>query len=170
MRGMPIREAQAEDASAVLALLEKLYCETQFLLFEPGEVAVSVEHYAQRITQSATTAAGVMLLGVAQDDLIAICFGNRGVARRNQHSLLIVMGVLQAYVGRGVGRALLNAVESWAIANGVQRLELTVNVDNQRAITLYEKCGFEREGTKKQALKIESRYFDEYCMAKLIAG
>ena len=37
---MHIREAQPEDASAVIALFEKLYTETKFLLFEPGEATV----------------------------------------------------------------------------------------------------------------------------------
>ena len=55
------------------------------------------------------------------------------------------MGVLQAWVGRGIGRSLLEALEGWARSNGLHRLELMVNYNNERAIRLYEKFGFERE-------------------------
>jgi RimJ/RimL family protein N-acetyltransferase len=51
----------------------------------------------------------------------------------------------------------------------LHRLELTVDVDNRRAIALYEKCGFEREGVKRRSRRIEGRYFDELSMSKLIA-
>ena len=166
---MHIREAQPEDASAVIALFEKLYTETKFLLFEPGEATVSEEQYAQRIEQSATTEIGVMFLAEVQRELIAACFGNRGVAKRNRHSLFLVMGVLHSYSGNGVGNALLHAVECWATSKQLHRLELTVDVTNQRAISLYEKFGFQREGTKRHSLKIGGQYVDEYYMSKLIA-
>jgi len=39
---------------------------------------------------------------------------------------------------------------------------------NQRAIALYEKSGFEREGLKRHSRKIEGAYFDELYMSKLI--
>ena len=167
---MNIHEAQPGEVVAIIALFEKLYTETKFLLFEPGEAAVSAEQYAQHIEQSAKTEAGVMFLGEDQRELIAVCFGNRGVSKRNRHSLFIVMGVLQSYTGRGVGHALLNAVELWAASKAVHRLELTVNVTNKRAILLYEKFGFEREGTKRHSLKIEGQYIDEYYMSKLITA
>jgi len=95
--------------------------------------------------------------------------GNRRIARRTRHSLYVVIGVLQVWIGRGVGRALLEALESWARARGLHRLELTVDVENRRAIALYEKCGFEREGVKRHSRRIEGRYSDELYMSKLIS-
>jgi RimJ/RimL family protein N-acetyltransferase len=80
-----------------------------------------------------------------------------------------VIGVLQAWVGRGVGRALLESLEAWARSKEFHRLELTVDVTNQRAIALYEKCGFEREGVKRHSRKINGKYSDEFYMSKLIA-
>ena len=80
------------------------------------------------------------------------------------------MGVLQAWVGRGIGRSLLEAVEGWAQSNGLHRLELMVNYNNERAIRLYEKFGIEREGVKRHALRADGHYIDALYMAKLIGG
>ena len=55
-----------------------------------------------------------------------------------------------------------------AQSNGLHRLELMVNYNNERAIRLYEKFGFEREGVKRDALRIDGHYIDAFYMAKLI--
>jgi Acetyltransferase (GNAT) family len=96
-----------------------------------------------------------------EGQFIGAVFGARGVVRRTRHSLCVVVGVLQAWIGRGVGRALLQALEEWALSRGLHRLELAVAVDNARAIALYERFGFEREGVKRHSRKIEGRYSDE---------
>jgi RimJ/RimL family protein N-acetyltransferase len=51
--------------------------------------------------------------------------------------------------GQGVGRALLDAAVDWAREAGVRKLELHVFPWNERAIALYERFGFEREGYRK---------------------
>ena len=43
-----------------------------------------------------------------------------------------------------------------------------MQADNQRAIGLYEKLGFQREGLTVHSLYIEGRYVDELSMAKLL--
>jgi RimJ/RimL family protein N-acetyltransferase len=43
-----------------------------------------------------------------------------------------------------------------------------VNYNNERAIRLYEKFGFEREGVKRHALRVDGRYIDAFSMANLL--
>jgi RimJ/RimL family protein N-acetyltransferase len=69
-----------------------------------------------------------------------------------------------------VGRALVDALEEWARAHAVQRIELSVQKGNTRAIALYEKCGFEHEGVKRGSLKVGGRLVDELLMAKLLTS
>jgi RimJ/RimL family protein N-acetyltransferase len=40
-------------------------------------------------------------------------------------------------------------------------------VHNERAIGLYEKLGFQREGRKRDVLRVSGEYVDEVLMAKL---
>ena len=166
---MLVREAISSDSARLVAFFRTLYSETNFLLLEPNEFTVTEEQQARRIEEMSRSDSGAMFVCETDNELIGVVFGNRGIARRTRHSLYVVIGVLQAWVGRGVGRALLEALEAWARSRGLHRLELTVDVDNRRAIALYEKCGFAREGVKRHSRKVDGKYSDELYMSKLIA-
>jgi len=165
---MHIRTATIEDAAAVVAFFQQLYAESHFMLFEPGEAVPTISEQAQRIQRGIETTSGTMLLCEADNQLIGVCYGTRGIAKRTRHSLYIVLGVLQAWSGQGVGRLLMEQLEAWAREQQLHRLELMVQVDNQRAIALYEKLGFQREGLSAHSLYIAGRYVDEFSMAKLL--
>jgi len=164
-----VPQAIPSDSRRLVDFLPTLYSETTFMLFEPDEFAVTEEQQAQRIEAMSRSESGVIFVAEEDAKLIGVVFGHRGVARRTRHSLYVVIGVLQAWVGRGVGRALLEALEAWARSKELHRLELTVDVTNQRALALYEKCGFEPEGVKRHSRKIDGKYSDELYMSKLIA-
>jgi RimJ/RimL family protein N-acetyltransferase len=51
---------------------------------------------------------------------------------------------------------------------GIQRLELTVRVDNAAAIHLYQRMGYEIEGTKRRSLLVDGEFVDELYMARLL--
>lgn len=54
--------------------------------------------------------------------------------------------------GKGIGTFAVNAMLQHAFQNmNMQRIELNVLEDNQRAIHLYEKVGFVKEGIKRRA-------------------
>ncbi|MDF0531777.1 ribosomal protein S18-alanine N-acetyltransferase [Tsukamurella sp. 8F] len=59
------------------------------------------------------------------------------------------IGVDPAYQGDGVGRALLGALLAEADAHG-GAVFLEVRTDNDRAIELYERAGFERVGLRRR--------------------
>lgn len=75
------------------------------------------------------------------------------------------MGVAQEYRRKGIGRRLLSACLSLASAYGMEKIELEVFADNIPAIRLYESVGFEVEGLKTNARKLEGRYQDIQLMA-----
>ncbi len=87
---------------------------------------------------------------------------------RRKHAGGIGMAVRDDFQGQGVGTALLEAAidiaDNWL---NLQRLELTVFTDNEPAVRLYKKCGFEIEGTLKRHSFREGQYFDVYYMARL---
>ena len=77
------------------------------------------------------------------------------------------MGIIPGYRDRGLGRRLIETTLEAARASGIHRVELHVNADNSRAIALYEKAGFVREGVAREAVKIDDRYIDSIRMAKI---
>ena len=87
---------------------------------------------------------------------------------RRKHAGGIGMAVRDDFQGQGVGTALLQAAvdqaDNWL---NLQRLELTVFTDNEPALRLYKKCGFEIEGTLRRNSFRAGQYFDVYYMARL---
>ncbi|MYX35183.1 MULTISPECIES: GNAT family N-acetyltransferase [unclassified Streptomyces] len=50
-------------------------------------------------------------------------------------------------IGRGAGRALMDAVRARARERGFRSLRLWVLADNERALRFYDRCGFAPDGT-----------------------
>ena len=50
------------------------------------------------------------------------------------------------------------------------RLELTVYTDNDRAIRLYKRCGFEQEGVLRKYAFRDGGYIDALTMARFKSG
>ncbi len=68
--------------------------------------------------------------------------------------------------GRGVGRALFQTAMDRARSLGAEKLELGVCDHNERAIRMYERAGFVREGVRRRALKTyKGEYHDDIMMA-----
>ena len=91
-----------------------------------------------------------------------------GPALRRRHAMSLGMAVHPDAQGQGVGRALMQALCDWADHWGqVLRIELTVFVDNARAIALYERFGFRQEGRHVGYALRGGRYIDVFSMARL---
>lgn len=90
---------------------------------------------------------------------------------RRRHVAVLGMGVHDEFVGRGIGQRLMEAVidiaDNWI---NLQRLELTVYTDNARAIRLYERLGFLREGVLRRYAFRDGEYVDAMTMARLSPG
>jgi RimJ/RimL family protein N-acetyltransferase len=85
------------------------------------------------------------------------------------HTGVLGMGVIVAYRGRGIGRALIRAALDAALERRLARIELTVRTDNARAKRLYEEHGFEVEGMCRRHFFVDGEYIDSYLMAVLPA-
>jgi L-phenylalanine/L-methionine N-acetyltransferase len=87
---------------------------------------------------------------------------------REAHSAGLGMSVHPDYWGRGVGNALMAALvdlaDNWL---NLRRIELEVNVDNPAGVRLYEKFGFEIEGTYRFHAYGGGRWVDSYFMGRL---
>ena len=99
--------------------------------------------------------------------------GNAGLMQpnnspRRSHAMHLGIGVREKFQGRGVGSALMEALvgiaDNWL---NVIRIELTVFTDNERAIALYRRHGFEIEGTHRAYALRAGKYADTYSMARV---
>ncbi|CCM76999.1 GNAT family N-acetyltransferase [Rhizobium mesoamericanum] len=97
--------------------------------------------------------------------------GDIGMTRyrgRRNHVASIGMGVHDDFTGRGIGSALLAAIidaaDNWL---NIMRLELTVYTDNEAALALYRKFGFEEEGILRAYAFRAGSCVDAYAMARI---
>ena len=78
------------------------------------------------------------------------------------------MMVRDDWQGKGVGAAIMQAVidlaDKWL---NLTRIELTVFTDNESAIALYRKFGFEIEGTLRKCAFCDGKFLDAYAMARV---
>ena len=89
---------------------------------------------------------------------------------RRSHVGRVWLCVHDDFQRRGIGAALvtalIDAADNWL---NLRRLELTVYVDNEAAIRLYEKFGFEIEGRRRSDCFRDGLFVDSYAMARLHA-
>jgi len=94
--------------------------------------------------------------------------GLKVLRHRRSHVGLIGIMVHDDYTRRGIASALLAAMldlaDNWL---NLHRLELQVYTDNEAAINLYQKFGFEIEGTLRDYAYGDGRYLDAFEMARL---
>jgi putative acetyltransferase len=127
----------------------------------------SVDDWRKRMAQPAD---GDYMLLAFVDGEIAGHAGLHPVGKspRRAHARMLGICVHSRFQGKGVGTALMQALvdlaDKWL---PVTRIELTVFVDNETAIALYRRFGFEIEGTHKSYALRDGRYTDTYAMARI---
>jgi RimJ/RimL family protein N-acetyltransferase len=94
--------------------------------------------------------------------------GLHNLERENRRAMLgIAIGEV-AYWSRGYGSDAIQAMLGWAFGYlNLNRVYLTVYAYNERAIRCYLKCGFQHEGTMRQAQYGDGQYSDEWMMGIL---
>jgi putative acetyltransferase len=107
------------------------------------------------------------LMAEVDGELVGVLGHQRGEHNR-AHAGRVGMMVHDDYQGMGVGSALMEAAmdlaDNWL---GLTRLQLEVYPDNEPAIGLYRKFGFETEGLFRALAYRDGHYVDTLVMGRL---
>ncbi|MDQ1233737.1 ribosomal protein S18 acetylase RimI-like enzyme [Paenibacillus sp. SORGH_AS306] len=163
-----VRIAQIRDSGALIRMKQKLDEQTTFMLLEPGERNLNEAEQRDMIRYALRSANSNIFLAEHEGQIIGYLEAIGGKVARNRHSVYIVVGVLQEYANRGIGRRLFQTMIYWAQDRHLHRLELNVQGNNERALHLYRSLGFRIEGIQKNALVVEQRYVDLIQMGLLL--
>jgi L-phenylalanine/L-methionine N-acetyltransferase len=163
MEGLHIRRAEPDDYSAIHEIFScpKVFAGTLQLPYP------SREQWRQRLAEPRDgTHRLVAVVGSQVVGTIDVhTFPDKP---RRRHVGAIGMAVHDEWQSKGIGTALMRAAldlaDKWL---NLTRVELEVYTDNDAAIRLYERFGFEREGTLRQHAFRDGRYVDSYMMARL---
>lgn len=163
---MKIRRCEINDADNMLKMLLELDKETEYMLFEADERPNDINRVKAMINQS-INGDNLLLIATEDDNIIGFLSAQRGIIRKIKHTAYIVVGIREKFRGKGIGKKLFCELDLWAKENNISRLELTVMCSNSMAKQLYEKNGFEVEGTKRNSIFMNGKYIDEYYMSKI---
>lgn len=151
VRILPIAEEHIPDFHRVLDAVAR---ERRYLAFLE---APPVEQTRAFVMNNMRTK-NVQLVALAGDELA----GWVDIVRKDRpihaHVGSLGIGLLPQFRGRGLGASLIQAALQEAATRGFVRVELTVRADNARAISLYRKCGFTREGECRDAIFADGNY------------
>ncbi|MEO8135605.1 MAG: GNAT family N-acetyltransferase [Betaproteobacteria bacterium] len=161
-----IRRANPKDAAAYARMMSEadVYANLLQMPFADEDA------WRQRLTEScAPGKMDISLVAEIDADVVGSAgLHPVGLAPRRRHAMSLGVSIARHAQGQGVGSALMTALcdyaDRWA---GILRLELTVYTDNERAIALYRKFGFEPEGTHRAYAMRDGCFVDALCMARL---
>jgi L-phenylalanine/L-methionine N-acetyltransferase len=163
VEGLTIRLAEADDSEALYEMFTRptLYANTLQLPYP------SREQWRQRLSQPGE--GRYNLVAVVEGKVVGMFGLHTFPARpRRHHAAGVGLSVHDDWQGKGVGSALMRAgldlADNWL---NLTRLELEVYTDNEAAVRLYERFGFEREGLLRQHAYRDGRYVDALMMARL---
>jgi len=134
-----------------------------------GTLQLPLTAVAERERRFANRPANLKQLVAEIEGKVIGCLGLfRDENIRRNHVGGFGMAVHDGFAGRGAGTALvsgaLELADRWW---NLKRLELWVYADNARAIALYERLGFEREGLSRAYAFRDGEYVDTLSMARI---
>jgi L-phenylalanine/L-methionine N-acetyltransferase len=128
-----------------------------------------IERVQRRIEGMVTDANSHALVAELEGRVVGSATLRVGNSKR-RHTGDIGITIHDDHIGRGIGRALVEALLDLADNTlGLKRVELDVITDNAAAIHLYESLGFEREGIKRCALFRGGQFVDLLMMGRIRA-
>ena len=157
-----IRRAEPTDAEA----LHRVFSSPRVIWGTLQLPYPSLDMRRKRLAE--TTEDTIRLVACAGDEVVGNLTLWTFPAPRRRHACSLGMAVRDDWQGKGVGTALMQAAvdlaEKWL---AITRIELEVYVDNEPAIRLYKKFGFQVEGTKIAVAFRDGQYVDTMVMARV---
>ena len=163
-----LRSPTAEDTEGMIAYLRQTSGETPYMARYEDEVTMTADKEGRFLSEILDDPKIIMIAAFIDGRLIA----NAGLSRvslreKHHHRAEFGISIVKEYWNQGLGSALLAAIIESAKSAGYEQLELDVVAENERAVALYKKFGFETYGTRERSFKLrDGSYSSEYLMLK----
>jgi putative acetyltransferase len=126
----------------------------------------SREYWRRRLSENTDTV--YYLVGIIEGRIVGMVHVATIPRPRRKHAGEIGISVHEDWQGKGVGKELMRAIvdlaDNWL---NLTRLELEVYADNEAAIRLYERFGFEVEGRLRQHAFRDGQFVDSIMMGRI---
>ena len=159
-----IRETCGADAEKMIIYNKKVGSETDFLSFDGKTFDISEKKESGFLERFKNAKRDLMLIALDGEKIIANASIVGEKKARYSHRAELSVTVLKEYWGKGIASALLEKLVCFSKKASYRSIYLDVRADNERAISLYKKFGFERIGVYKDYFLIDKKYYDAEIM------
>jgi RimJ/RimL family protein N-acetyltransferase len=162
-RRWTLRPGRPTDGRALARLFADVRTEGRWLITTPG--AVSEPSEAFWIGELIRADESLVLVAEADGDVIGNVLVSVDRGRATEHIGVLSICIAADWRDVGIGTELVAGAQAWARTRGLRKLSLGVFPDNDRAIAVYERQGFVREGIRREQYRSNEAYRDEVLMA-----
>lgn len=157
-----IRKATAADAEKILEYSKIAGGETDNLTFgAEGIFNMTVEREQEYLEKIYNSQKDLYLIALDNGEIVGSSYLSAYQKARLAHRAEIGLSVKKDMWGKGIGTRFMEKLLDFAKNTAkAEVVSLEVRSDNERAIALYRKFGFETIGTFKGFMKINGEYID----------
>lgn len=160
-----IRKATEEDAEQMSQFKMHISRESDFLSFGENEIEITAETEREIIQTENSTDNSVIIIALMNGEIAGFITFKGGAKIRKRHAGEMGICVRKKYWGLGIASLLLQVLIEWAKGTQIiRKIDLLTRADNEKAIKLYEKYGFEKEGLITRDLCINGIFYDSVSM------
>ncbi len=162
-RRWTLRPGRPTDGSALARLFANVRTEGRWLITTPGSISQPSEAFW--IAEMIRAAEHLVLVAEADGDAIGNLLISVDRGKATEHLGVLSITIADGWRDAGIGTEMVAGAQRWARERGLRKVSLGVFPDNERAIALYEKQGFVREGLRREQYRSGDTYRDEVLMA-----
>ena len=135
---MEIRAAEYRDIPDMIQLLKQLFEIEVDFNFSPDKHRAGLSAIIQ------DNNCGAFVAENDNKNIVGMCMAQWVIstATGQKSAWMEDLIVTHEYRGKGIGNQLIESIQTWAIAQGCNRIQLVYDLANQPAITFYEKAKF----------------------------
>lgn len=167
---LTVRVGEDRDADQLIENANHFIEHGEGQVLVPGELKLTHEDEIKWIRNHRDKPTNLLLVAEVEGKLVGHIDFYGASRKRLLHTGHFGLGIREEYRSRGVGKALLSKLISWAKGNGViEKINLQVIANNARGIALYESLGFLESGRKRREIKLEDgSYVDDVSMELIL--
>ncbi len=155
----------AKDAAQLIAYMKKTAEESENLVRYPEELVLTLqdeERMLENIEKNERECfVSAFIDGKIKGNASLSCIGER---IKLKHRCGLGMAVFEEVQGIGLGSLLMDEILDHAVKFGYEQIELEVRADNEKALSLYKKKGFEECGRIYHGFKLKNGEYVDLLM------
>lgn len=162
-RRWTLRPGRPTDGRALARLFADVRAEGRWLITTPG--AVSEPSEAFWISEMIRADEHLVLVAESDGEVVGNVLVSVDRGRATEHIGVLSILLADGWRDVGIGSELIAAAQRWSLERGLRKLSLGVFPDNARALAVYVRAGFVREGVRRLQYRSGDVFRDEVLMA-----